>query len=172
LRRQQQEQFRALERRQQQVLDGQQREREALRQRQFQQQEVFRDQQRLLEQRQLRQQERLRRQQEELRLEQQLQRRELQQQQQFRQEIRPQRSPQRGVPAGPDIRSAPGWRGQTLQQAPSRQIAPRQSIQLPGRATVQGGAVRSSPGITTGGQGRGLGSFRGGGGMGFGGWGR
>jgi hypothetical protein len=155
LRRQQQEQFKALERRQQQVLDGQRQERESLRQRQLRQQDIFRDQQRLLEQRQLKQQESLQRQREELRLEQQMQRRELQRQQQFRREGRPPR----------------GGASPTLRQVPMRQAPARQSIQLPGRAAPRGGAVGSSSGRSSGGQGRSTGSSRGGS-MGFGGLGR
>jgi hypothetical protein len=156
LRRQQQEQLKALEHRQLRVFDGQRQEREGLRQRQLRQQESFRDQQRLLEERQLRQQESLQRQREEIRLEQQLQRRELQRQQQFRQEIRP---PRRGSPGPrytPPVRQAPG----------------RQSLQLPGGAAPRGGAVGSSSGRSSSGQGRSVGSSPGGGGLGFGGLGR
>ncbi len=158
LRRQQQEQLKTLERRQQRVLNGQRQERELLQQRQLRQQEIFRDQQRALEQRQLRQQERFQRQREEFRLEQQLQRRELQQQQQFRREIRP----PKGVSPRPRVTPPRSGGSPTLRQMPMRQAPAPRSVQLPGRAATRGGTIRSSPGRSTGGQGRG------GGGMSFG----
>lgn len=161
LRRQQQEQLRALEQRQQRVLDGQRQERELLQQRQQRQQEIFREQQRVLERRQLKQQESLQRQREELGLEQQLQRRELQRQQQFRQDIRP---PRGGSP-GP--RAIPRSGSPTLRQTPMQPAPARQAIQLPGGAATRGGAVRSS-GRSSGGQSQRGGSFGGSGGMGFG----
>ncbi len=185
VRQRQQEQLRALERRQQRVREGQRQEGEILRQRQLRQQEVFRDQQRLLEQRQLRQQEAFRRQREQLQLQQQLERRQLQRQQQFRQEIRPPRGiemrpqprPQRSLPARPQFKSDQGGRAPSVRQMPLRQVQPR--IQTPsgrssgairsggtgprGRAlgTSRGGTVRSSPGRSTRGGGRSFGPSQG-----------
>lgn len=117
-----QEQLRILERRQQQIMEGQRQQMEQLRQRQLRQQEVFREQQRLLEQYQMRQRETLRRQQDQLR-----QRLEWQQRQQ--QQIRPPSPPIRSAPESLQFRFPAGSRSFPAGAVRSGGMGPRGSPQ-------------------------------------------